>query len=527
LPLAEPPHGEQTTEAPSASGAVRPGPSKTLTHSIFRLVAGRGAVIAIGLLMAPVLTRLYAPKDFGTLALLTMIVGVLEGFASLAYTGAMPLAETVAKRRALFVLSSLIGLAGTLILAIAVLLGAPWLAVAFETPELAVYAWAVPVLFLALALRNSINMLLGCEKKFGRVSIRNVVTSLGTTGTQVVAGLAGWAWSPAGLLCGTVVGWFAGSLTWSFSSIKALFRQGPEPFRPAQVRSVAAEYRRFPLVELWSDTMNKATLHLPVMIIGLLFAAPVVGLYAFSRKLVLLPTTLFTFSSSQVYYVEAAESVTRGDSVASATSELLRLLTIVTAFPFTVILILGPMLFEIVFGPPWREAGVFAMILVPWIAGSAVVSPLIWVFTAKGKSGERFAYNALSLIVRLLALLIGGLYFGARVDDVWTARIALACCSLATVVMLGCMLTRALALAEVSRRKVALDLIRAYGEAALLLAPAGVFCWGVRSHLGAMIALVIACTAYAALLYRRHPGVGNRLRAILFPRSPEASEIPL
>lgn len=521
LPLAEPTaapvHGEETTETPSATGAARPGPSKTLTHSIFRLVAGRGAVIAVGLLMAPVLTRLYAPKDFGALALLTMIVGVLEGFTSLAYAGAMPLAESAAKRRALFVLSSLIGLAGTLILAIAVLLGAEWLAAVFETPDLAVYAWVIPLLFLALAMRNSINMVLGCEKKFGRVSIRNMVTSLGTTGTQIVAGLAGLAWSPAGLLWGTVVGWFAGSMVLSFSSIKALFRQSLEPFRPADVKSVAVEYRRFPLVELWSDTMNKTTLHLPMLIMGLLFAAPVVGLYAFSRKLVLLPTTLFTFSSSQVYYVEAAESVARGDSVASTTSELLRLLAVVTAFPFTVILILGPMLFEVVFGPPWREAGVFAMILVPWIAGSAIVSPLSWIFTAKRKSGERFAYNAVSLVARLLALLIGGLYFGAMIDEVWTARIALGCCSFATLAILACMLARALELAEVSRRKAALTLARSYAEAILLLAPAGVLCWGVKSNLGAIIALGVASAAYAALLHRRHPGVARKLKSIFSP----------
>jgi len=501
------PGDDKATATSSVAGTERPGSSKTLMRSIFKLAAGRGAVIALGLVLAPVLSRLYDPKDFGTLALLTMIVGVLEGFTSLAYIGAMPLAESAAKRRDLFVLSSVIAVVGTLILSIAVLFGAELFADVFGVPDLAVYGFVIPLLFLALAMRVSLNMALSCQKKYGRVSLRNVIVSLGTRGTQIVAGLAGWAWSPAGLILGTVVGWSAGAMAFSIPSVRSMFRRSTEPLRLADLKSVAVEYRRFPGIELWTGTLNKVTLWLPVLVMGLLFSEVVVGLYAFARTLVCLPTQLFTFSSSQVYYVEAAESVTRGDSVARTTSDLLRLLILLTAFPFTVVLILGPLLFEVVFGPPWREAGVYAMILVPWVASGAIVTPISRIFMAKNRLGEQFAYNVVSLIVRLAALLIGGWYFGPRVG--------LACCSLGTLIILMHAFGRALKLAEVSRRQAAGTLLRHYGEAVLFFVPCGVLYWACQMEIGALVALAVVSIAYATMIYLRYPEISAVLRRVL------------
>jgi len=192
--------------------------------------------------------------------------------------------------------------------------------------------------------------------------------------------------------------------------------------------------------------------------------------------------------------------------------ELFRLLALLAAFPLSVILVLGPLLFEVVLGQPWREAGVYAQILVPWFAVIALGSPLFSMFTAKNRLGEGLAYNVVLLVTRLAALLAGGWFFGAR--------IGLACFSGVSVIVWAYLVGRILKLAEVGRWQAACTLARCYAEAIPLLLPAGVLYWAMNMKAGALIALGGAAVVYVAVVYRRYPKVGETLKGIFARTAP-------
>jgi len=150
-----------------------------------------------------------------------------------------------------------------------------------------------------------------------------------------------------------------------------------------------------------------------------------------------------------------------------------------------------------VLGEPWREAGVYTQILVPWIAIVAVGSPLSSIFLAKKRLGENFAFNVVLLVARVAGLVTGGLLVGPRTG--------IGLFVVASVLIWLLLIARALKLAGASRRQAAGILVAAYGEALVLLVPAGVFYWGFDWKLASLIALGLACLVYVAILRRRHP----------------------
>ena len=98
------------------------------------------------------------------------------------------------------------------------------------------------------------------------------------------------------------------------------------------------------------------------------YLAAIAALYGMAYTMIGLPSKLFTTAASTVFYVEAGDRVIHGHSATPPTKQLVRMLSVLIPFPLAVVLVLGPFVFEVFLGSRWHEAGVYAQILVPWVA---------------------------------------------------------------------------------------------------------------------------------------------------------------
>ncbi len=481
----------------AASVATAPAPS--LANPILKLAVSRGIVVAISFATAPVLGRLFPPQAYGALGVLTTLLGILAAFASLSYVSAIPLAASPVERRSLFVLCSLIGAVATLVVSVGIFLGADLLAAGFHEPDVAKYALFFPLLFLGGGVRQLLDTTLSSQRRFGAVAVRNVLEISVTRIVQIGSCFFGLIGSPVALILGFLVGGLVSAVTSGLTSIREIFRAVGEPLRWADLRAAAVKHRKFPMIQFSSQTINALTFGLPAIILGMRFSVEVVGLYGMAYTMVALPIQLFVSGANQVFYVEAGDRVARGQSAASATQQLVRVLALLTTFPLAVVLALGPLLFETFLGPKWHEAGVFAQILVPWMALMAFSAPLSVVFPVLNRQGEGFFWNIALLAARFSALYFGGMFFGVRA----TLGLFVA----VSVVIVAWLMFRSLSLLGASRRWAAAVIARAYVEPLLLLAPAGALYWHFGAKLAALAALAVACVVYALLLYFRHPEV--------------------
>src|SRR5690554_1776955 len=106
------------------------GASGGVFRGMLTLALGSGIGRLIGIALIPVLTRIYTPDDFGVLAVYTALVAILAPLVTLRYVLALPLPRHDGMALNLLALSTLLMLALTTVVGLALLFGgAPLLSV--------------------------------------------------------------------------------------------------------------------------------------------------------------------------------------------------------------------------------------------------------------------------------------------------------------------------------------------------------------------------------------------------------------
>ncbi len=164
-------------------------------------------------------------------------------------------------------------------------------------------------------------------------------------------------------------------------------------------------------------------------------------------------------------------------------------------------------MFELFLGANWREAGVYAQIMTPWLLVMLISSPTSTVFLIRRRAHITFIYVAVLLATQLGAVVAGGLLGGPRLAMMGFSGTG-------TIVLLH-KLGFTLKLGEVSRRTAAVLLLKEIFRALFFLAPAALACWVAHRPFVAIGLACAATTVHALLLYKRVPAVRRKLEVIL------------
>jgi O-antigen/teichoic acid export membrane protein len=120
-------------------------PKNAFVRSISVLVGGTMGAQALTLLAAPLLTRIYSPDDFGLLAVFTSMLAIALLVGSLRYDIAIPIPEDNIEATNLVVLSFILILFNTILIAVSVLFMSKPIADVLGLPVLASYLWLLPL----------------------------------------------------------------------------------------------------------------------------------------------------------------------------------------------------------------------------------------------------------------------------------------------------------------------------------------------------------------------------------------------
>ena len=149
---------------------------------------------------------------------------------------------------------------------------------------------------------------------------------------------------------------------------------------------------------------------LPILI-SLLFSASVVGLYGFMLRILKAPLAILASSLGQVFYQEFSSKVAKKQPVMRLfvrTSAGVALLIL----PFFILLMIwGPDIFAWVFSEKWRESGVYARYLSPWLFFSSVTSPVSQVPLTLNKVKTNMFLGFLNNLLVVLLFVVGAYGF--------------------------------------------------------------------------------------------------------------------
>lgn len=337
------------------------------------IMAGTGLAQLITLGVAPILTRIYTPAQYGQFAVAAAILGILSTIACLTYEYAIPLPDSDVAAANLVALCLIITVGTSLLTASVLWLIGPWLLQQSGASDLGpfiallgigVFGGGVVLTFTSWALR---------AKTYSEIAANRLTQSGVLAASQVGLGLLGWG-AP-----GLLIGLIASSLVGSFRLAHVAWSSYAESFRQvsrAGIRTVATRYRRFPILSAPSALINTLGLQAPLLLVVALYGAQVGGQLALAQRVIALPAIFLAGAIAQTFTAEAARRVRERPvelrRLFIRTSRSLALLAII---PIVAVAIAAKLFFVIIFGPEWDEAGTYVVILAPLFYLQFVTSP--------------------------------------------------------------------------------------------------------------------------------------------------------
>ncbi|CAN5467245.1 oligosaccharide flippase family protein [soil metagenome] len=374
---------------------------------VITLVAGTAFAQAIVLVARPILTRVYSPEEFGVLTVFVTLIAIAGTITSGKYDDALMLPEG---RRRAFRLGAIAGILTIVGAGIAVVVAAITLRLGLVDTLWRPVVIALPVAIACHGLAGMLELWHTRSERFALISAGRISQSGTAISIQLVAGVAGAG--SAGLVGGALAGFVALATVMSFAlwTDRDLFVS--EKLRVWQ--ATATRYRRFPIYSAPASLMNVLSSRLPVLALAPLFGAGPVGWFGIAIGSIALPLGMITGSVGQVFFVRAA-AANRAGTLDQLTATVLRRLVQIVAGPVAVLLVAGPQLFAFVFGPEWREAGVYAQYVAIWAGLAAIAPPLTRVFDVTERQRQDLIFSVILLALQVIAVVIGIAFNDARV----------------------------------------------------------------------------------------------------------------
>lgn len=369
-------------------------------QNIAVVAGGNAAAKVIGILAAPIITRIYTPEDYGIFSVLLSVTGIAGSIATLRYAVTIPLPKDEKLADNLLRLSFLITLSLSLLWVVGIITLGDYLAVRFSAEKITPFLWILPVVFLGQGLYQALSNWAVREKKFRLITRTKITQGISSATVKIGLGVVGV--KPLGLLVGNIVQEFAGI----GSFLLKLLRNKPDFFKYfswAEIKYAARRYKDFPLIQSWSQLLLNTSVNLPVIIIGAYYGAAVVGIFGLAHNMINIPMNLLGKSVSQVYFGEISKfGKNNPEKIYRLSISVIKKMFWIASVPMALLIAFGPWIFKVFFGTEWLEAGVYARYLALIILTRFISSPIMHCLNVLEKQGIQLFLNLLRIVLVVL-----------------------------------------------------------------------------------------------------------------------------
>jgi O-antigen/teichoic acid export membrane protein len=377
-----------------------------------KLVGGTSAAQLITFAAAALLARLYAPADFGVLQLFTSATLVLSALATLRLDLAVMIPDHDDEA------VTVVALGIVLVTVVALLAGTTGIVarLTWRTSPLPTLIAVAPLVSVSIwfgGVSQVLSVWTSRRGLFGLLSSARIVQAIVTATLQALGHFV-WQTGSSGLVVGYAVGMAANLavlLAGGRYSVAAIARA----LSRSRLRQVGRRFLNFSLVSSSGSLFDAGAAQLPPFVLGALFGNAVVGYYALAYRLLSAPLNLLGLAVAQVFYQAASARRADTKGVAELTATVFRRLLLFGGVPLSLIGVVGPQLFGLIFGVPWVESGLYARILTPWLLAQFLFSPLSYLFFVQNKQRLYLWFTLWQVGALGLALVAGGVFGSQRI----------------------------------------------------------------------------------------------------------------
>jgi O-antigen/teichoic acid export membrane protein len=406
--------------------------SSSFLHGVCTLITGTIVAQFIPVLLSPVLTRIYLPKEFGIFAFYISAATVLAIAATACYEQAIILPEEDNDALNILVLCCVIALTFSFSLSSLLAIYSAEIASRTSLSNIQFYITVLPLSVLLLAVNQSLYYWFNRVKLYKAITINKVVLSV----SMVVAQLGLYKMPEVGLVAGYLIGQILGIFC-SASQIYVNLRQ--KYTQIAITRSCMAKqakrYIKFPKFLLPGHMMNSLSGNMPIVLLSSLYGVSFSGFYSLTSRIIALPMSLIGSAISDVFRQAASRQYILNGECRDLFVRTFKSLLLLAIIPFTLFFLTSLHLFPLLFGSEWVKAGRYAWLLTPMLFCQFITIPLCSMFIIAEKQELDLAWQIARMVLSVGSLYSGYLIWRSDESSIFMFSISFCILYLASAVM--------------------------------------------------------------------------------------------
>ncbi len=339
-------------------------PKKVITLSIGTI----GSQIVI-ISSTPILTRIYAPEDFGGFTIFFSIVSVLSLFATGRYELGIVLAKSNKDAIGIASLSFFLSILFSISCFLFLLIFSNYINEHGNFKKIYEYWYLIPnavaiVSFYQIATYYHLRL-----EDYKKISINRMVQSITSSLFQITLGI--FSFGIFGLIFGYIFGYILGLFLFVKNELFVSYLLKLACYKRLMVLS--RKYSRFPKYELPQSFIDSFHNYGVYFIIGYFYPVSKVGLFALSMRIALLPSSVIGGAMANVFYSSVSKD--KGN-LYLLTIRLIKKMVVFSACLYMLLFITAEFVVSFVFGEEWRNSGLIIKYLCFWLFLRFISSPI-------------------------------------------------------------------------------------------------------------------------------------------------------
>tara|TARA_B100001123_G_C15283586_1_gene1014829 strand:- start:957 stop:2174 length:1218 start_codon:yes stop_codon:yes gene_type:complete len=358
-----------------------------------------GTTIAsiVGLLVSPILSRLYNPEAFTAFHLYMGFLEITLVFSLLKYDYALYIAnkgkELEALIKLIFCISFFVSLTSLIFIFIF-----KNIIVDFY-PSLSSILFLFPLAILIAGIYQVLSIILIRTEEYRLISVSRIARAVSAALASI--GFAFSITNGIGLISAEI-------FSRLFSSYIILKKMKNNLIRSFQINikellDVAYKYKEYPLLTMPGALISSINGLMIALVMIRLYDIETAGQYVIVERFILMPLALLAVSASQVFNGDIASHIRKGDPdlVRNLLKYIYRLF-LIGLFPSLIFFLLADDLIPLIFGEQWELAGKLAVACTPIVFCRFIYTPLNMVLIIVGDQMMQLKWEILRIVLTIV-----------------------------------------------------------------------------------------------------------------------------
>ena len=372
-----------------------------LLKNTLRLSSASIITYSLPLIITPILSRLYTPSDYGEWSVFSSYITILGVMVTGGYEYAIIKSKKNVDIYNLIAVCLVFSLITIFFLSLLLVFSKifDWSYINNLPAK-----WFVIIYLFLTAIQGILINFANRKEKYNSIAVGDVSSGFAQGSLRIVFALLPIKLN--GLIFGTLVARVYECLYYLLKLKDNFFRYFFKSLSIKRMKTLAIEYKKFPLYDAPSSLLTFASFNLPVLILAAVFSKADVGCYSMVLQILLLPMSFIGSAMGKVYYRQIS-FLKDETELQTISKSVLKISTIIAFFPIVFFTFGGDFILHLFLGKQWHLAGVLALCLSLWSFPSIILYPLFPVYRHQNKQNRLFRFNLVFTLLTIIALILG------------------------------------------------------------------------------------------------------------------------